>query len=253
VVLHYILKAGVNMTKIFSQYLDDLWNEAERLSRETIKEMLSGEGVEVLLDCGCDDGSFTEEVTRAIGSTKTIGIEIEADRAALARERGIDVRTADLNEGFPVSNEEVDGVVLNQVIEHLNDTDNLMSEIWRILKPGGVAVIATENLSSWHNIFALVMGWQPFSLTNLSSRMSGIGNPLVLHRGRRGVPLPLQHQRLFTARALLDMAKLYGFLVERMTGSGCFPLPMMLAGVFSRMDPAHSAFLTVKLRRPRGA
>lgn len=241
------------MKKILSKYLDDLWNEAERLSRETIKEMLSGEGVGVLLDCGCDDGSFTEEVTRAIGSTKTIGIEIEEDRAAVARGRGIDVRTADLNERFPVSDEEVDGVVLNQVIEHLNDTDNLMSEIRRILKPGGVAVVATENLSSWHNIFALVMGWQPFSLTNLSSRMSGIGNPLALHRGERGVPLSRQHQRLFTVRGLLGMAELHGFLVERIAGSGYFPLPMKLAGVLSRMDPAHSAFLTVKLRRPRGA
>jgi 2-polyprenyl-3-methyl-5-hydroxy-6-metoxy-1,4-benzoquinol methylase len=48
------------------------------------------------------------------------------------------------------------------MIEHLRDTDGFMIELQRVLKPGGIAVISTNNLASWHNIVALMLGAQPF-------------------------------------------------------------------------------------------
>ena len=89
-------------------------------------------------------------------------------------------------------------MVSNQVIEHLADTDVFVAEIARVLEPGGYAVISTENLASWHNVFALVFGWQPFSLTNVSATCMGLGNPLAVHRAEEWqYHASWQHRRVF--------------------------------------------------------
>lgn len=63
------------------------------------------------------------------------------------------------------------------MIERLADTDVFVADLGRVLAPGGYAVVSTENLAGWHNVFALVLGWQPLSLTNVSETRLGLGNP----------------------------------------------------------------------------
>ena len=55
---------------------------------------------------------------------------------------------ADLNEPFPIENETYDGVFGNFIMEHiyLSRLRQFLSELHRILKPGGVACIITSNL-----------------------------------------------------------------------------------------------------------
>jgi SAM-dependent methyltransferase len=199
-----------------------------------------------LLDLGCDDGTSTLEFATAARASSAHGIEIVKERARLAAERGVDVRSADLNGRFPFADETFDVVVSNMVIEHLTDTDAFVSETYRVLKPSGCAVTSTENLASWHNIASLLLGWQPFSLTNVSRLHLGLGNPLALHRGQR---LPLkswEHLRVFAYRGLRELFTVHGFTVESVLGAGYYPLPRRLA----RLDPRHAAFLTVKAVRP---
>ncbi len=136
-----------------------------------------------LLDCGCDDGDWTLKLGARIGVVRLYGIEIVDESRQAALQKGIIAKTGDLNEPFPFEDELFEIVHANQVIEHLKDTDHFIKEIWRTLKPGGYAVICTENLSSWHNIFSLVFGWQPFSLSNVCEKRFQIGNPLAMHYG----------------------------------------------------------------------
>ena len=199
-----------------------------------------------LLDCGCDDGEWTLELGRRIGNVRLFGIEIVEGRRRLALERGIDVRVGDLNSRFPFSDESFDAVHANQVIEHLTETDNFIREIWRTLKPGGYAVICTENLASWHNIFALLLGWQPFSLSNVCETRFQIGNPLAIHSEEPSLnPRSWQHLRVFAYRGLKDVFTEHGFEIVRCEGSGYYPLPNQ----FSKLDPRHAAFLTMKVRK----
>ena len=132
-----------------------------------------------LLDCGCDDGEWTLQLGARIGAARLCGIEIVDERRQAALQKGILAKPGDLNEPFPFGDEQFEIVHANQVIEHLKETDSFIQEIWRTLRPGGYAVICTENLSSWHNIVSLVFGWQPFSLTNVSGKRFQIGNPLA--------------------------------------------------------------------------
>ena len=134
----------------------------------------------------------------------------------------------------------------NQVIEHLGDTDVFIKEIRRVLKPGGYAVICTENLASWHNIGALVFGWQPFSLANVCEKRFQVGNPLAIHSGEVAAnPKSWLHMRVFAYQGLLAVFREHGFEVAGYKGSGYYPLP----GIMSKIDPRHAAFLTLKVRK----
>ncbi len=148
---------------------------------------------------------------------------------------------ADLNEALPFDDERFDVVVSNQVLEHLGDTDAFVSEVSRLLEPTGLAVVSTENLASWHNIAALLLGWQPFSLSNVTSARAGLGNPLAVHRGEHQGATSWQHSRVFSYRGLRELFESHALAVRGVLGAGYFPLPATVG----RLEPRHAAFLTI--------
>ncbi len=231
---------------VMSDYLKRVWDEAQGQNHRLILSLL--EPARTVLDCGCDDGAFTVEVGCATSAELLSGIEIDPGRAALARARGVDALVGDLEARFEVEDGSVDAVVLNQVIEHLRDTDNLLAEVRRVLRPGGIMVISTENLSNWPNIISLALGWQPFSSTNMSSLQLGVGNPLAAHRGAPGAIPGMQHRRLFAPRGLAELVRLHGLEVEELRGAGYFPLSGRPAELFARLDYRHAAFTVLKAR-----
>jgi SAM-dependent methyltransferase len=185
---------------------------------------------------------WTLKLARGAQSQHVVGLEIVAERARIARSHGVQAVVGDLDSVFPFANESFDLVHANQVIEHLSNVDSYLSEIVRVLRRGGAAVISTENGSSWHNIFAATMGWQIFSLTNVSDRKRGIGNPLALHRGGSVDHVSWTHKTIFNYRGLLEILALHGMRVVRIMGAGYHPLP---AGI-GRFDVRHSHFITAK-------
>jgi SAM-dependent methyltransferase len=219
-----------------------LFERAMALNLANIEEALRGAAPGGrLLDLGCDDGERTLVFARAAHAGEVHGVELVPDTAEAARGRGITVVEADLNGQLPLPDGSFDVVVSNQVIEHLTDTDAFVSEIRRLLRPGGLAVTSTENLASWHNVSALVLGWQPFSLSNVTARRAGLGNPLAIHRAEE-VGLPSwQHRRVFSYRGLKELFVAHGLAVSAILGAGYYPLPARVG----RHEPRHAAFLTV--------
>jgi len=159
---------------------------------------------------------------------------------------GLDVLAGDLEGSLPFADDSIDLVVSNQVIEHLSDTDSFVAEIYRVLRPGGIAVVSTENMASWHNVAALVVGFQPFSSSNYSNRRYPLGNPLGLHAGENATVVDgMLHRRIFTTRALRELFAAHGFSVIDVRGSGYHPLPPRLG----RLNPGHAHFITVAVRK----
>ncbi|MBI4897482.1 MAG: class I SAM-dependent methyltransferase [Actinobacteria bacterium] len=226
----------------------------ERASKQNdaniLRALASGGAIDSLLDLGCDDGGRTLQYAQACGAKTVHGVEVVAERAAMARARGVQVSEADLSENLPYADQSLDVVVSNQVIEHLFDTDLFVSEAFRVLKPGGYVVTSTENLASWHNVAALMLGWQPFSLSNVSSKGT-IGNPFGLLAGSDWTSLfpdatTFQHRRVFATRGLVHLHESHGFSDVKCRGAGYYPLPR----VFGRLNPGHAAFITVVGSRP---
>ena len=168
------------------------------------------------LDLGCDDGSWTKKIAKR--KIDWYGVEIVKERARKAAKKGIKVSVSSLEKSLPYSNATFDLVQSNQVIEHLFNIDQFISEIYRVLKPKGILVISTENPASWHNIFALLLGWQMFSATNISVKKLGLGNPLAVHQGKKfedlgGRTMAWGHNKLLTPRALNELLILHGFKI----------------------------------------
>jgi SAM-dependent methyltransferase len=232
--------AGVVRTELLK-----LYDSAVSLNQRNIKDLVRDRPYPAICDLGCDDGEWTTKVASAARSKELFGIEVVRDRAVEALRRGVDVVVADLNRRFPFTDDCFDLVHANQVVEHVADIDNFLSEIRRVLRPGGVAVVSTENGSSWHNVFAAAMGWQIFSLTNVSSLGLGVGNPFAIHRGERLQLTSWTHKTIFNFRGLIEIFMLHGFTVQAATGAGYHPLPAKLGLI----DRRHAHFITVKAQK----
>jgi SAM-dependent methyltransferase len=226
------------------------WADAEAAYRARILDTLRPDPSAVLLDVGCDDGSWTEQVRcrLKIPPAQVQGLELVDERAELARSRGFDVRTGDLETRWPFADGSFDIVHANQVIEHVKRLDHFVSELARVLTPGGVTVVCTENLASWHNVAALMLGFQPFSLTNVSNLRS-IGNRFALHTNEQPAGESWQHVHVLTLTALRDLFEAHGLSVTASWGAGYHPFSGRVGRQLARLDPRHAHFIAVVARR----
>jgi uncharacterized membrane protein YkvA (DUF1232 family)/trans-aconitate methyltransferase len=227
-----------------------LWADAESAYRARILDALpAADSSARLLDIGCDDGAWTEEVRRKLGvpAKHVHAVEIVPARAELARARGFDVRSGDLDDGWPFEDGSFDVVHANQVIEHVTRLDHFVQETKRMLRPRGRAIVCTENLASWHNVAALALGYQPFSLTNISSRRP-IGNPFALHANESAPLESWQHVHLLSLPALRDIFSVHGLAIDATWGTGYHPLPGRFASRLAAVDRRHAHFIGIVAR-----
>jgi len=227
------------------KYLQKLYKKAEAINYENIFNLLEKNSHAKVLDLGCDDGTTSIKIAETIGTADIDGVEIVEERAKTAEKNGIIIKSFDLNGKFIFAGNSFDCVVANQVIEHLYNSDSFLSEIYRILKPDGYAIISTENASSWCNILASIMGWQIFSLTNFSSKKRGIGNPIALLKNIEPPNSFWNHVRVYNILGLKSYFEVFGFKVETIRGAGYFPLP----GWLGNLDKTHSHFMAFKIRK----
>jgi SAM-dependent methyltransferase len=222
-------------------YLKRIFRATEEENRRVILSAMPPRPGASLLDLGCGDGGWTMKVAASVGAQRVLGVEFIDEFAQAARRAGVEVVAGDLGNPLPIEDGSVDVVHSNQVIEHLPKTDSFMREIARVLKPGGYAVVSTNNLSSWHNIVSLALGWQP-TPCHVSDEVI-VGNPGNFVEGMESYTPGQTHLRIFTGRALAGLAAHHGLRVEAQLGAGYYPLPPVAASAFARLDPTHAAFL----------
>ncbi|MGK2959484.1 MAG: class I SAM-dependent methyltransferase [Acidimicrobiales bacterium] len=198
----------------------------------------------VVCDIGCWDGETFLQY--APPGAALIGLERNEAAVAVACKNGISAIPANIEETWPLEDQSVDVITSNQVIEHVTDTDHFVKETFRVLRSGGTACISTENLASWHNIGACFFGWQPFSITNVSTSQASIGNPLSNLRHAENLAIGWQHVRVFAYRGLIELFQVHGFVDVHIKGAGYYPLPAKVGA----WDPRHAAFITVIALRP---
>jgi SAM-dependent methyltransferase len=183
----------------------------------------------------------------AAGLNEAIGLELSGKSAADAQSQQLMVIRTDLNFGIPLSNDSVDLVFAHHVFAHLTDHDRFVREVFRVLRPNGCCIVSTENLSAWHNILALIAGFQDFS-HNVST-IWYLGNPLSPHYKKSTPPGFSPHFKIFAPRSLQEIFEAHGFHVERLIGTGYYPVPRSFAAIFERLDPQHSQILTIRARK----
>jgi SAM-dependent methyltransferase len=190
----------------------ELFMERYRSAAEIIRGQIVLTEDTKLLDVGCGEGYMKYFFDENEG--KWFGVECWKERAEVCRGLGYDVVEIDINgTPLPYPNEFFSVVIASHVIEHLSDVDFCLQQMSRVLKKGGIMLVATPTkppgtewtLQFLHNLKKKRLGETQHAFNSLSLKKriqaSLKGYDLVDYRGFR----------IFSARKKLKLENSYGF------------------------------------------
>lgn len=215
-------------------------SEIHLLQRTWLNELHSLPHV-VVLDIGCGTGLGTGTVVRPDEVDAIIGIDLSRDALCMAKLRGIEGVQSEVDfQHLPIASHSIDVVILDEVLEHVCNTDELLDEIHRVLNSNGLLFLSTPNLAAWFNRLALLFGIQP-AYSEVSYRKI---------YGRPGSDV-VGHLRLFTKKSLLGLLRDSGFHIERVVGVEfpALPRPLRWLDRLWKKFPGFAAGLVVSATR----
>lgn len=208
----------------YGRYSDPAWvaadlerrrRPAQRLRRKLERVLAPDPLAGRFLEVGCASGGLLANLAR-ISPFECWGVEIDPESARLAGTRLPGRITAGRLEDAHYPSDHFTAAYLEQVIEHVADTSGLFSELWRVLRPGGVVVMGTPN---FRGVAARLLGtsWKEL--------------------------LPSDHVRMFSPASLRWFLDEHGFTdVRVMTGGlwlldhqGHDRLPLRRDGLLARL------------------
>lgn len=113
-----------------------------RTARRRLAQLPSGAG---LLDIGCATGAFLAEAEERY---EVVGTDISLVACQVAAARNIPVVVARACT-LPFSAGSFDVVTMWDTIEHLADPTAALSEVARVMRPGGTLALTTGDVQSW--------------------------------------------------------------------------------------------------------
>lgn len=111
---------------------------------------LLGHKPNVLLDVGCGSGVFLPELARHCESLCACDSHPHLGRTAeMLRAEGVNAMLVPSDaRALPFRSDSFDAIICMSVLEHIHDLDAAASEFYRVLRPGGVAIVGVpvENV-----------------------------------------------------------------------------------------------------------
>jgi len=109
-----------------------------------------------ILDVGCGSGELAQFVADAAGAT-VVAVDRSARMVELARERGLEAQVADV-QALPFSDGEFDAVLAAWMLYHVADLELGLTQIARVLRPGGRLVAVANDERHMEELWSLVGG-----------------------------------------------------------------------------------------------
>ena len=147
-----------------------------------------------VLDLGCGDGRSADLFRKLSPSCRWIGVDIEDSPEVNSRVRNdVEFVTYD-GEHLPFSDDAFDLVYSYQVFEHVRYPEQVLREVKRVLKPGGIFVGQTSQFEPYHSyslwnftIFGFKILVEAAGM-RLESIRPGIDGPTLIERSYLGRP-----------------------------------------------------------------
>jgi SAM-dependent methyltransferase len=181
-------------------------NEADMAFKrrvQTIFEWINPQDDDLILDMPCGRG-FYLNMFRYVSSCKLIGAELDWPVIQKAKRNVGHLPNLLLNNAniyaLPYPDDTFDGVILSEILEHIEDDVAGLKEIYRVLKPGGVVAITVPNAN-------YPFWWDPINKT-----LETLFKTHIQHGPLAGIWA--NHVRLYTREQLRQSTLTAGFVVE---------------------------------------
>jgi SAM-dependent methyltransferase len=125
--------------------------------RAAVQELLDLRGGERVIDIGCGPGFLCESMAEAVGAEGAVlGVDISPDLLEFCRDRDPPAHLSYAEEdalALQSPDGTFDVAVCTQVAEYIPDTTTLLAEMFRVLRPGGRALVMATDWSclGWHS------------------------------------------------------------------------------------------------------
>lgn len=146
-----------------------------------------------ILDAGCGTGGLIRRLAKTHPAWRWTGVDVERQACELARTR---VGSAEICEAsvtaLPWTAETFNAVVSADVLYHVDDDEAALREFFRVLKPGGIAVInvpAYRWLWSYHDVATHAK--RRYDRSELIGKLRAAGFAGVRATHWNALPLPL--------------------------------------------------------------
>lgn len=143
------------------------------LLKEVIQPSIGEVGGKTLLDVGSGKGNHLVGFSRR--GLKSYGLDKRSECVSILDY--FDIRECDIeSDVFPFDENSMDVVYSKSVLEHVSNADNFLSQIFRVLKPGGLAVLMTPDWGTTYKVF-----WDDYTHVKAWTR-KGLQNAMRMHR-----------------------------------------------------------------------
>lgn len=142
-------QSSVHIKNNLNELLSTVGDMALKRRARRIVEELDLKDKEKILEVGCGNGYYLNLLNKLGFNLTLTGIDNDVlalqDARKIIRDNKVKFKLVDANK-LPFGNNFFDKVVISEVIEHVEDQQKVLSEIYRVLKPGGIMVLTTCNI-----------------------------------------------------------------------------------------------------------
>jgi SAM-dependent methyltransferase len=148
-----------------------------------------------VLDLGCRAGALSQHF---LEGNEVTGVDVDENALSHAATRGLRTVWGDVEEPLPFEDGTFDAVVVGEILEHVRFPDEVVGEIRRVLRPGGVVVGSVPNAFRLKNRLTFLLGRPPennpmhlrmYSPDSIRAELAPIGPAEVSFVGGRLVRL----------------------------------------------------------------
>lgn len=178
-------------------------------------------GEEKVLEVGCGRGFYLKTLKSVWPDLDVTGVDVNQKYLDNAREflRGLDVK---LIKGdatrLPFKSQAFDRIIASEVLEHIPDDQRAISEMYRVLKPEGIAMITVPNKD------------YPFCWDPINWLLERVFNWHIPSDIWWLAGIWADHVRLYNEKELRDKMEKKGFKIEKVWSAThfCFPFSHFL-------------------------
>jgi len=195
-------------------YLRNEIDPAFRRRAKVIIENIGNINSKQVLEVGCGRGFYLKTLISICPKAKITGIEINQKYVDNAKSniKGVRVMKADAHH-LPFANNTFDRIIASEILEHVDDDKKVLSEMFRVLKKKGEAVITVPNAN------------YPFSWDPLNWVLERLFNKHINSENWYFGGIWADHQRLYTDKKLSKLIKDVGFKIVKKWSSTHYCLP----------------------------